>query len=93
MNPIHDLRGIVTVLNTPFDEDNGLDLAGLAANVENAIQAGVEIQLAMAEAPVQNAMDRMHAEDLDRHESLHAITAVQNNRATLTRAGYHRDPA
>jgi dihydrodipicolinate synthase/N-acetylneuraminate lyase len=41
MNPITDMRGIVTVLNTPFKADNTLDLPGLSANVENAIQAGV----------------------------------------------------
>ena len=41
MDPINDLRGIITVLNTPFNEDDSLDLAGLAVNVENAIQAGV----------------------------------------------------
>lgn len=41
MNPTTDLRGIITVLNTPFNPDNTLDLPGLAKNVENAIQAGV----------------------------------------------------
>lgn len=41
MNPTTDLRGIITVLNTPFNTDNTLDLSGLARNVENAIQAGV----------------------------------------------------
>lgn len=41
MNPITDLRGIVTVLNTPFNNDDTLDLSGLTTNVENAIQAGV----------------------------------------------------
>jgi hypothetical protein len=41
MNPTTDLRGIITVLNTPFNPDDTLDLLGLARNVENAIQAGV----------------------------------------------------
>lgn len=41
MTPTTDLRGIVTVLNTPFNADDTLDLPGLAQNVENAIQAGV----------------------------------------------------
>ncbi len=41
MNPIHDLCGIITVLNTPFNGDNSLDLPGLATNVEQAITAGV----------------------------------------------------
>ena len=41
MNPTTDLRGIITVLNTPFNPDDTLDLPGLARNVENAIGAGV----------------------------------------------------
>ncbi|MBX3178739.1 MAG: dihydrodipicolinate synthase family protein [Candidatus Hydrogenedentes bacterium] len=41
MPPTTDLRGIITVLNTPFNADDTLDLPGLARNVENAIQAGV----------------------------------------------------
>ena len=41
MDPVNDLRGIITVLNTPFHDDDSLDLSGLEANVENAIQAGV----------------------------------------------------
>ena len=41
MTPTTDLRGIITVLNTPFNLDDTLDLPGLARNVENAIQAGV----------------------------------------------------
>lgn len=41
MNPTTDLRGIITVLNTPFNPDDTLDLPGLARNVENAIQADV----------------------------------------------------
>lgn len=41
MSPLNDLCGIVSVLNTPFNEDNSLDLPGLTHNVENAIQAGV----------------------------------------------------
>jgi dihydrodipicolinate synthase/N-acetylneuraminate lyase len=35
------LRGIVTVLNTPFLEDDALDLPGLRRNVQAAIRAGV----------------------------------------------------
>lgn len=41
MKPLLDMRGIVTVLNTPFTEQNTLDLPGLRANVCNAIDAGV----------------------------------------------------
>ncbi len=35
------IRGIITVLNTPFDKTLNLDLDALGENVENAIQAGV----------------------------------------------------
>jgi 4-hydroxy-tetrahydrodipicolinate synthase len=35
------LGGIVTVLNTPFTDDDRLDLAGLARNVRAALEAGV----------------------------------------------------
>ena len=35
------LHGIVTVLNTPFAEDNSIDIAGLQRNVANALQAGI----------------------------------------------------
>lgn len=35
------LRGIVTVLNTPFTEDNRLDLESLCRNVIRAVEAGV----------------------------------------------------
>jgi len=36
-----DLRGIITVLNTPFDSDDTVDLNAVARNTERAIQAGV----------------------------------------------------
>ena len=35
------LRGIVTVLNTPFDLDGKIDLGALANNVKEALNAGV----------------------------------------------------
>lgn len=35
------MRGIITVLNTPFAPDDTLDLPGLRLNVTNAIDAGV----------------------------------------------------
>ncbi len=37
----HRLQGIVTVLNTPFTEDDRVDPESLARNVEMAIEAGV----------------------------------------------------
>jgi 4-hydroxy-tetrahydrodipicolinate synthase len=36
-----DLRGIITVLNTPFTVDDGIDVDGLRKNVSQAMQAGV----------------------------------------------------
>jgi len=36
-----DLRGIVTVLNTPFTADDTLDIEALRANVASAVAAGV----------------------------------------------------
>lgn len=41
LKALYDLRGIVTVLNTPFDAGDGLDLAGLRAHVRYALEAGV----------------------------------------------------
>lgn len=35
------MRGIITVLNTPFTSEDGIDWEGLRANVVNAIDAGV----------------------------------------------------
>ena len=41
MKELYPLRGIVTVLNTPFMKNGTIDLPGLERNVEEAIQAGV----------------------------------------------------
>lgn len=41
MKSLLDLRGIVTVLNTPFTQDDALDLPGLRGNVRAALEAGV----------------------------------------------------
>lgn len=35
------LHGIITVLNTPFTDSDALDLEGLAANIDDALAAGV----------------------------------------------------
>ncbi len=37
----NDVRGIITVLNTPFTSDDTIDLPGLTTNVQHAISAGV----------------------------------------------------
>lgn len=41
MKQLFDLRGIITVLNTPFLDNDTLDLDGLRRNVHYAIDAGV----------------------------------------------------
>ncbi|MDZ4861598.1 MAG: dihydrodipicolinate synthase family protein, partial [Candidatus Hydrogenedentes bacterium] len=41
MKELLDLHGIITVLNTPFLDDDSLDLEGLRRNVRYAIDAGV----------------------------------------------------
>ena len=39
--PVKDLRGIITVLNTPFTENDNLDIPSLQKNIRLAIKAGV----------------------------------------------------
>lgn len=41
MNPIKDLKGIITVLNTPFTADDTVDIPALQNNVVLAVEAGV----------------------------------------------------
>jgi 4-hydroxy-tetrahydrodipicolinate synthase len=41
MKELYPLHGIVTVLNTPFNPDNSINLRGLKNNVRNALEAGV----------------------------------------------------
>lgn len=41
MKSVYPLFGIVTVLNTPFTEENELDIPGLKRHVDAAIRAGV----------------------------------------------------
>ncbi len=41
MNPLTDLCGIITVLNTPFTEDDAIDIQGFQKNVQHALDAGV----------------------------------------------------
>lgn len=41
MKDLYPLFGIVTVLNTPFDQDDSIDLTALKNNVRNALEAGV----------------------------------------------------
>lgn len=41
MKQLYPLKGIVTVLNTPFTNDNTIDLPALQQNVKEALRAGV----------------------------------------------------
>jgi len=41
MKTLFELRGIITVLNTPFSEDGAVDLPSLRKNVRYALEAGV----------------------------------------------------
>jgi len=41
MKDLLDLRGIITVLNTPFTEDDRIDTGSLRTNVRRAVEAGV----------------------------------------------------
>lgn len=41
MKTLFPLHGIVTVLNTPFDQHNSIDILALKLNVDNALTAGV----------------------------------------------------
>ncbi|HOF38811.1 MAG TPA: dihydrodipicolinate synthase family protein, partial [Candidatus Hydrogenedentes bacterium] len=50
MNATTPPCGIITVLNTPFTQDDAIDVYGLARNVENAVAAGVAGFLAPAMA-------------------------------------------
>ncbi len=41
IEPVRDLRGIITVFNTPFDESGDIDEESLKRNVEYAVESGV----------------------------------------------------
>jgi dihydrodipicolinate synthase/N-acetylneuraminate lyase len=41
MKQLYPLKGIVTVLNTPFTKENTIDLSALQENVKEALRAGV----------------------------------------------------
>src|SRR5580765_266938 len=40
MNPLLDMRGIITVLNTPFAHSDAIDVDGLQEHVRVALKAG-----------------------------------------------------
>lgn len=57
MKELLELRGIVTVLNTPFTKEDAIHTAGLARNVRNALEAGVAGFLVPALASEVNKLD------------------------------------
>ncbi len=63
MKTLYALRGIVTVLNTPFDHNDQVDLVALARNVEEALLAGVAGFLVPAMASEVGKLS--HAEKFD----------------------------
>lgn len=66
MKELLDLRGIVTVLNTPFGVDAGIDVEGLRRNVSEAMEAGVVGFLAPAMASEVDKLSEVERELLVR---------------------------
>ncbi len=58
------LSGIVTVLNTPFTDDDTVDLGALERNVESALQAGVAGFLVPAMASEVDALTETEREEI-----------------------------
>lgn len=58
------MRGIVTVLNTPFTASNGIDFKGLRQNVSNAVDAGVAGFLVPAMASEVDQLSRKERRDI-----------------------------
>ncbi len=73
MKQLLDLRGIITVLNTPFLGDDSLDLEGLRRNVRYAIDAGVAGFLVPAMAS--------EVGKLSQHERLQLVETVVSTAA------------
>lgn len=65
------LSGIVTVLNTPFTEDDTVDLNALETNVARAVEAGVAGFLVPAMASEVAALS-----DAERHEIITTVVAT-----------------
>lgn len=63
MKTLYPLRGIVTVLNTPFNHENKISLSALVRNVEEALLAGVAGFLVPAMASEVGKLS--HEEKLD----------------------------
>jgi len=78
MSAGHDLRGIITVLNTPFAEDGRVDLDALRRHAVYAIEAGVAGFLIPGFAAEVLAL----AED-ERREMVRAVVEVARGKAAV----------
>lgn len=70
-----ELRGIITVLNTPFAEDNALHLGGLENHVAYALEAGVRGFLVPAMAAEVSFLDDVERETVV-STVLHAVAGA-----------------
>jgi 4-hydroxy-tetrahydrodipicolinate synthase len=68
MKNLYPLHGIITVLNTPFSEENQIDFYALQANVREAMEAGVSGFLVPAMASEVQKLS--HAEKLEMVETV-----------------------
>jgi 4-hydroxy-tetrahydrodipicolinate synthase len=73
-----ELRGIITVLNTPFTDDDAVDLSSLRANVRYALDARVAGFLVPAMA---SEVDKLSASE--RRRIVEAVLAENNGQATV----------
>jgi 4-hydroxy-tetrahydrodipicolinate synthase len=73
-----ELRGIITVLNTPFAVDDTVDLPSLRKNVRYALEAGVAGFLVPAMA---SEVDKLSGEE--RREIVEAVLAENGGQATV----------
>lgn len=78
MKTLLDLHGIITVLNTPFTEEDKIDLNGLRKNVEQAIEAGVAGFLAPAMA---SEVDKLS--EAEREQIVRAVLETAADRAVV----------
>lgn len=82
------LPGILTVLNTPFTAENGLDLKGISSNVEHAIEAGVAGFLVPAMASEVGTLT-----DAERHAVVETVVAAVQQRVPVVGGASSDDPA
>ncbi len=73
-----ELRGIITVLNTPFTDDDTVDLPSLRKNVRYALEAGVAGFLVPAMA---SEVDKLSSEE--RRQILEAVLEENQGRAAV----------